>query len=97
MNFSEIKELDEQYSMNVFSRFPVAFVSGHGATLTDTEGKEYVDFLGDIAVNSLGYNDRELTRAIKNQAGKVIHTCNYFYSEERSAFLTKLLEGLPFR
>lgn len=96
MNFSEIKELDEQYSMNVFSRFPVAFVSGHGATLTDTEGKEYVDFLGGIAVNSLGYNDRELTRALKNQAGKVIHTCNYFYSEERSAFLKKLLEGSPF-
>ena len=96
MDFSEIKALDEQYSMNVFSRLPAAFVSGHGATLVDTEGKQYIDFLGGIAVNCLGYGDRELTRAVKNQAGRVMHTSNYFYSEERSFFLKKLLEGSPF-
>ena len=96
MDFSQIKKIDDACSMNTFSRFPVAFVSGHGATLVDTEGKEYLDFLGGIAVNSLGYGDKELVRVLRAQAGKALHTCNYFYSEERSAFLKKLLDHSPF-
>ena len=90
MKLDEIKQLDAQYYMNVFGeRFPVAFVDGHGCVLVDMEGKEYVDFLGGIAVNCLGYSDEGLIETICEQAKRLIHASNYFYvpSQARAAKL----------
>ncbi|HIU48772.1 MAG TPA: hypothetical protein IAB04_05365, partial [Candidatus Avimonoglobus intestinipullorum] len=54
---SEIMDLDKTYYMNTFgARLPVAFERGRGLTLISTEGKEYKDFLGGIAVNALGHS-----------------------------------------
>ena len=54
---SDIIELDQKYYMNTFgARLPVAFDSGAGLTLVSTDGREYKDFLGGIAVNALGHH-----------------------------------------
>ena len=85
MKLEEIKKLDQQYYMPVFGeRFPVCFVDGHDACLVDTEGREYRDFLGGIAVSCLGYSDQGLIDTVCNQAKRVLHTSNYFYIEPQA-------------
>ena len=54
MNFSEIKKLDESYVLQTYGRNQIAIDRGRGATLWDTEGKEYIDFTSGIGVCSLG-------------------------------------------
>ena len=90
MNFQEIKRLDEKYYAVTFSRFPVAFVGGKGATLVDTEGKEYVDFGAGIAVNIFGVNDEEWKQAVITQLNGVQHLSNLYYCESQ-AKLAELL------
>ena len=81
MNYEEIKSLDEQYVIQSYGRFPVAVDHGKGATLWDTEGKEYIDFAAGIAVSSLGYGNSGWVNAITRQAAKLGHISNLFYSE----------------
>ena len=77
--------------MEVFGeRLPVVFDHGKDAHLFDIDGKEYVDFLAGIAVNALGYSDGGFQETLRNQIGRVIHTCNYFYNEPQ-AKLAQLL------
>ena len=91
MMLQDIIEMDKAYHMNTFgSRIPAVFTHGNGSVLYDTNGKEYIDFLAGIAVNSLGYNHPMLTRAILDQAGKLLHCSNLFYIEAQ-AKLAKVL------
>ena len=90
MDFEHIKNLDDAYGAEVFSRFPVAFVGGRGATLTDTEGKEYIDFGSGIAVNVFGACDEAWKNAVKEQLDKIQHVSNYYYCEPQ-AKLSELL------
>jgi acetylornithine aminotransferase/acetylornithine/N-succinyldiaminopimelate aminotransferase len=91
MKLNEIMELDSKYYMNTFgNRTPVCFEYGKGMKLYDTEGKEYTDFLGGIAVNALGYGHPAVVEAIKNQAEKLIH-CSSLYYIENQAKLAKLI------
>ena len=64
--------------VNNYGSFDVTFKSGKGSTLTDVNGKKYIDFLAGIAVNALGHNYKPLVKAISKQAAKQIHVCNYF-------------------
>lgn len=91
LTLEEIKNLDKKYYMNTFGdRLPVAFERGEGIALYSTDGEKYYDFLGGIAVNALGHNNKILTEAIKEQADKVLHTSNLYYIENQ-AVLAKLL------
>jgi len=81
MNFEEIQGLDHQYVMSSYGRFPVAIDHGKGATVWDVEGKEYIDFTSGIGVCSLGYGDEKWARAIYDQALKLGHISNLFYSQ----------------
>ncbi|MFA5450344.1 MAG: aspartate aminotransferase family protein [Clostridia bacterium] len=92
-NFKRIKEQDDKYFLNTYAPFDIAFVSGEGSTLTDSEGKTYTDFLSGIAVNCLGYNNPIFTNAIAEQAKKLTVISNYFYSEERGVLAKLLVEG----
>jgi len=51
----EIMEKGKKYVMNTYGRFPLALVKGKGAKVWDADGKEYLDFVGGLAVNSLGH------------------------------------------
>jgi acetylornithine/N-succinyldiaminopimelate aminotransferase len=81
------------YFMNTYHRLPVTFVNGEGAWLYDTSGKRYLDFSSGIAVNVLGHNHPALVKAIRDQAAKLIHVCNYFQSDVSLRFAEKLVSA----
>ena len=82
--------------VNNYGSFDVTFKSGKGATLTDVNGKKYIDFLAGIAVNALGHNYKPLVKAISHQASKQIHVCNYFLSDTGDAYAKELLNATGF-
>ncbi|USF26557.1 Acetylornithine aminotransferase [Firmicutes bacterium ASF500] len=90
MTFEEIKNLDEQYVMHSYSRFPVAIDRGEGATLWDVDGKEYIDFTAGIGVASLGHGDQGWLEAVTRQAAKLAHISNLFYTEPYAKAAEKL-------
>lgn len=61
-----------------YRRLPLRFVSGKGCTLVDAEGRSYLDMVGGIAVNVLGYSNPRLVAAICNQASNLIHVSNLY-------------------
>ena len=91
MNFNEIKALDEGYVLQTYGRNQVAIDHGKGATLWDTEGKEYIDFTSGIGVCSLGYANEAWAKAIYDQAMKVGHISNLFYTEPYAQLASKLV------
>lgn len=64
--------------MNTYSRQPVAFTHGEGVWLWDTEGRQYLDALSGIAVNTLGHGHPALVRGLQEQVAKLIHTSNLY-------------------
>ena len=76
--------------MNTYSPQPVAFAHGEGAWLWDTEGKKYLDALAGIAVNGLGHAHPVFTRAIAEQAQRLIHTSNLFRVAEQERLAERL-------
>ena len=93
MKLEEIKSLDKQYYMNTYGdRLSVAFERGEGIKLYSTDGEEYFDFLGGIAVNALGHNNKKFTEAIKNQVDKVLHTSNLYYIENQAKLAKEFCE-----
>ena len=64
--------------MNTYARLPVAFSHGKGSRITDTEGREYLDALSGIAVNTLGHAHPRLVDAVSAQAGRLLHTSNLY-------------------
>ena len=87
---TDIRELSEQFHFNVYRRFPVVLVKGTGTKLQDSNGREYTDFVAGISVNALGYSHPDIVAAIKNQADKLIHISNGYYSEPQT-LLAELL------
>ena len=81
MSFAELKARDHEYVMQSYGRFDVAIDHGKNATLWDVEGKEYIDFTSGIGVCSLGYGNEDWAGAIYEQALKLGHISNLFYSE----------------
>lgn len=94
MNLTNIIEKDKAYFMNVYGdRTPVCFSHGQGCCLWDTEGKEYVDFLGGIAVNALGYGHPNLVKALKDQIDKLLHTSSLYYIESQAKLAEALVQN----
>ena len=89
-DFELTRSYDSKYVLNVFNPLPISFTHGRGVWLYDADGKQYMDMIGGIAVNSLGHNNKDLVKAISDQAGKVIHCCNYYMIPQRSELAFKL-------
>ena len=79
MGTADVIAMTEKYQMANYARFPVVFVRGEGARLFDAEGREYLDFLGGIAVALLGHTHPEVTRAVTVQARNLLHVSNLFH------------------
>ncbi|MEY5099491.1 MAG: acetylornithine aminotransferase ArgD [Pseudomonadota bacterium] len=80
----------EPHVMNTYGRLPIALSHGRGCRVWDVDGKEYLDALGGIAVNTLGHAHPRLVPALQDQIAKLIHTSNYYYNpatEELAAML----------
>lgn len=95
METSKIIEMTEKYCLPTYRRFPVAFVRGQGVKLYDPEGKEYLDFVAGLAVNTLGYAHPKLVEAISEQAKNLLHTSNLYHIEPQ-ARLAERLSNLSF-
>ncbi|MBB1161389.1 aspartate aminotransferase family protein [Aquariibacter albus] len=78
--------------LNTYGRLPVALSHGRGCTVWDTEGREYLDGLAGIAVNTLGHAHPRLVAALADQAGKLIHTSNYYAIPLQEQLAAKLCE-----
>ena len=78
--------------MPTYGRIPIALERGQGCRVWDTNGKEYLDALAGIAVNTLGHNHPKLVPALQEQLTKLIHTSNYYHvplQEQLAALLTE--------
>lgn len=84
------KLYENKYCLNVFAPMPIAFTKGKGVWLYDAEGRKYMDMIGGIAVNSLGHGNKALTKAISDQASKLIHCSNYYMIPQRAELAFKL-------
>jgi predicted acetylornithine/succinylornithine family transaminase len=92
----ELVALDAEHVMQTYARLPVAFVRGEGTRLYDSEGTEYLDFLGGLAVTSLGHAHPVVADAIAEQARTLLHVSNLYYNAvqpEVGARIDKLLGG----
>lgn len=85
-------ELDKEYYLQTFARYPITLDYGNGSHVWDVEGKEYVDALGGIAVNVLGHNHPKLVNAIQEQVSKLIHISNFYLSKAQAELSQKLVK-----
>ena len=88
----DIFEKDAKDYLPVFNRYKIVLDHGEGAYLWDNNGKKYLDFLGGIAVNVLGHDYEPLVTAISEQAKKLIHCSNLYYTQPQADAAAKLVE-----
>ena len=77
---SKWQELEHKYFMHTVERIPVTLVRGYGARVWDEDGREYLDFVGGWAVDSLGHCHPVVVQAVTEQVQTLIHTSNQFYT-----------------
>jgi acetylornithine/N-succinyldiaminopimelate aminotransferase len=79
-----------RYLMNTYKRGDVMFTHGRGCYVFDQKGKKYLDFLGGIAVNALGYSYPDLVKTIRREAGRAVHVSNLFHNPFQGPLAAKL-------
>ena len=89
---ARIRSAEARYLMNTYRRPPLVFTHGRGCRLYDSHGREYLDFLGGIAVNALGHAHPRLVRVIRREAGRAIHLSNLFQNPFQAPLARKLVE-----
>jgi len=77
--------------MNTYGRLPIALSHGQGCRVWDVHGREYLDALAGIAVNTLGHNHPKLVPALQDQVTKLIHTSNYYYIPQQEELAAQLV------
>src|SRR5690349_15045858 len=92
MPTEELREAAAKYLMQTYTRQPISIVRGKGSKVYDLEGREYLDFVGGIAVNVLGHGHPDLVQAIQRQAAQLIHTSNLYYTEPQVQLAKTLVE-----
>lgn len=86
----EIFAKDKSDYLPVFARYNIVLDHGDGPYVYDTKGKKYIDFLAGIAVNVVGHNYKPLVDAVSQQASKMIHCSNLYYTEVQVEAAEKL-------
>ena len=81
---------EAKHLMNTYRRPPVVFTHGKGCYLFDSKGKKYLDFLGGIAVNALGYSHTRLVRVIRRESANAVHLSNLFHNPYQGPLAAKL-------
>jgi acetylornithine/N-succinyldiaminopimelate aminotransferase len=85
-------EASSPHTMNTYGRVPIALSHGQGVRVWDVNGKQYLDALGGIAVNTLGHNHPKLVPALQDQIAKIIHSSNYYHIPNQEKLAAKLVE-----
>jgi acetylornithine/N-succinyldiaminopimelate aminotransferase len=79
-----------RHLMNTYKRSDMIFTHGRGCHVFDQHGKKYLDFLGGIAVNALGYSYPDLVKTIRREAGRAVHVSNLFHNPFQGPLAAKL-------
>src|SRR4051812_50014174 len=95
MELTDLQALEARYLMPTYKRGEVEFVRGEGARLWDAGGKEYLDFLTGISVCSVGHCHPAVVEAVREQAGRLGHASNLFYTEPMARPAERLAESGP--
>jgi acetylornithine/N-succinyldiaminopimelate aminotransferase len=85
-------EASSPHTMNTYGRLPIALSHGQGVRVWDVNGREYLDALAGIAVNTLGHNHPKFVPALQDQVAKIIHSCNYYHVPNQEKLAAKLAE-----
>jgi acetylornithine/N-succinyldiaminopimelate aminotransferase len=93
MTLADLQQLERDHLVGAYARLPVEFVRGEGARLWDVEGNEYLDFQTGLAVNSLGHGHPAVVAALREQAERLIHVGNLFYTEPGMRLAKRLAES----
>jgi acetylornithine/N-succinyldiaminopimelate aminotransferase len=86
----QIRAQEARHLMNTYQRPPMVFTRGRGCRLYDAAGRQYLDFLGGIAVNALGHAHPRLVRVIRREAARAIHLSNLFHNAYQGPLAAKL-------
>ncbi|OLN32365.1 aspartate aminotransferase family protein [Desulfosporosinus metallidurans] len=92
LSTEEIVERGKNVVMNTYGRLPMTIVKGEGAWVWNPEGKQYLDFVTGLAVNSLGHSHPAIVRAIQEQAKELLHTSNIYWIANQVALAERLVE-----
>ena len=92
-DLAETRDLEERYLMRTYKRGAVDFVRGEGCLLWDADGKEYLDFLAGISVCSIGHCHPAVVAAVTEQAERLMHVSNLFYTEPMTRLAQRLSES----
>lgn len=90
---SSVIDLERDYLLQNYARYPIVLRRGKGPYLWDTAGKKYLDFITGIGVNALGHAHPRITKAIRDQAGKLVHSSNLYYHEFQGPLAKRLAEA----
>src|SRR5438034_4645562 len=88
----QIMELEREYLLQNYSRYPLALERGEGCFVYDVEGNRYLDFIAGIGVNALGHNHPRILNLIREQASLLIHCSNLYYHRYQGPLAKKLAE-----
>jgi acetylornithine/N-succinyldiaminopimelate aminotransferase len=88
--FEQIAELEKQYLLGTYNRYPIVLTRGKGVFLYDLEDRRYLDFVSGLGVNALGHGHPRIVKTIREQAGKLIHVSNLYYHEYQGVLAEKL-------
>ena len=80
MSLAELQALEREHAAPTYVRSPVEFVRGSGCVLWDVDGEEYLDFLAGISVLNVGHCHPRVVRAVREQAGRLLHATNLYYT-----------------
>jgi predicted acetylornithine/succinylornithine family transaminase len=89
----ELQQLERDYAIPTYVRNPVQFVRGSGARLWDEHGNEYLDFLAGISVLNVGHCHPRVVEAVREQAGRLTHATNLYYTEPALRLSARLAES----
>ncbi|MBU2591113.1 MAG: aspartate aminotransferase family protein [Nitrospinae bacterium] len=87
--------MTDRHIFKTYNRYPVTFVRGEGVYLWDETGKRYIDFVAGLAVNNVGHCHKDVVKAISDQASKLIHVSNLYYTQPQSE-LARLMTASSF-
>ena len=92
MDFAQITELEKRFLIPTYDRLPILAVRGEGCYLYDEQGKRYLDFLGGLAVNSLGYAHPEIMAVWHDPSDSLLHVSNLIYHRYQAPLAEKLAQ-----
>lgn len=90
--YDEIVQLEKNFLLPTYNRYPVAFERGKDVYLYDFDGRKYLDLVAGLGVNALGHSHPRIVKAIREQSAKLIHVSNLYYNEYQGRLAERLCQ-----